>query len=311
VSSLKISRKDTGKDRVGCEHKKVQAGDLIVQNGGGGIFRGCWPHDPNAKIGLRVKNTATRGRIYQMSVEHHYRVESEFDNVRNWEIYALQTEEENPDGADAYAVDLQDSEGLLFANTYMYRVSRNVAPKIYGIVARRSHAIAFQNVKVFSQTRLAFDNALFEETSGVTVRPNFFTSFTVNRDMKPPTPAAIPAVFARGSTLAKLVTGFGNAAGLTADGAGTIYFTDAANRKILRWNAADRKAEVLAETPGPHPQVVGFVPPSHLLAIAMLANPAQRAVYHFDLSRPEAGLQVVTATQTFLFGIIEDGTQPN
>ena len=105
------------------------AADLLITNGGGGIFRNNWPHGSNAKIGLRVENTDTPGKIYQMSVEHHMRVEAEFHNVRNWEIYAFQTEEENPAGANAYALDIEDSRGLLFANTYMYRVSRNVLPK--------------------------------------------------------------------------------------------------------------------------------------------------------------------------------------
>ncbi|HEX2585159.1 MAG TPA: glycosyl hydrolase family 28-related protein, partial [Steroidobacteraceae bacterium] len=68
------------------------AADLLITNGGGGIFRNNWPHGTNAKIGLRIENTDTPGKIYQMSVEHHMRVESEFHNVRNWEVYALQTE---------------------------------------------------------------------------------------------------------------------------------------------------------------------------------------------------------------------------
>ena len=60
------------------------AADLLITNGGGGIFRNNWPHGTNARIGLRVENTETPGKIYQMSVEHHMRVESEFDNVRHW-----------------------------------------------------------------------------------------------------------------------------------------------------------------------------------------------------------------------------------
>ena len=86
------------------------AADLLITNGGGGIFRNNWSHGSNAKIGLRVENTDAPGKIYQMSVEHHMRVEAEFHNVRNWEIYAFQTEEENPAGADAYALDIEDSE---------------------------------------------------------------------------------------------------------------------------------------------------------------------------------------------------------
>ena len=128
----------------GQSFNNTQAGDLIVRDGGGGIFRGCWPHDTNGKVGLRVENTSTPGRIYQMSVEHHMRIESQFHKVRNWEIYALQTEEENPAGAEAYAIDIQDSQDLLFANTYMYRVSRNVLPKTHAAIVRRSDRIAFK-----------------------------------------------------------------------------------------------------------------------------------------------------------------------
>jgi hypothetical protein len=106
----------------------TQAADLLITNGGGGVFRGNWPHGTNARVGLRIERTTTRGRIYQMSVEHHMRVEAQFQDVRNWEILALQTEEENPAGAEAIALEIDGSRDLLFANTYMYRVSRNVLP---------------------------------------------------------------------------------------------------------------------------------------------------------------------------------------
>jgi hypothetical protein len=272
----------------GQNFSNTQAGDLIVRDGGGGIFRGCWPHDTVGKFGLRVENTSTPGRIYQMSVEHHMRIETQFDQVRNWEIYALQTEEENPAGAEAYAIDIQDSTGLLFANTYMYRVSRNILPKIHAAIVRRSDRISFQNVKVFSQTRLAFDNAVLEEASGVAVRPHFFTTFSVNRGMKPPRPLPAPAVFEKDAKLQQLATGFSNASGLTANDAGVVFFSDAANRKIYRWNDAAKKAELLAEIPG-QPQVLGFVAPSNLLAIAN-----QRAVYDLNVNASGATRTIET-----------------
>jgi sugar lactone lactonase YvrE len=251
------------------------AADLLVTNGGGGIFRNNWPHGINARIGLRVENTDTPGRIYQMSVEHHFRVESEFHKVRNWEMYAFQTEEENPAGANAYAIDIEDSSDLLFANTYMYRVSRNVLPKTYAILVRRSDDIAFDNMKVFSQTRLAFDNAIYNEANGAFVRSHFFTRFAVNAGAKErgdqPPPASLFA-----GRLQQLKSGFSNASGLTVDDQGTVFFTDAAKGKIYRWNDAKRTAEVLAEIKG-QPQVLGFVPPATLLAIAN-----ERAVYRLS-----------------------------
>ncbi|MBW8869169.1 MAG: SMP-30/gluconolactonase/LRE family protein [Acidobacteriales bacterium] len=268
--------------------------DLLITNGGGGIFRNTWPHGTNAKIGLRVENTETPGKIYQLSVEHHVRVESEFHKVRNWEIYALQTEEENPAGADAYALDIEDSQDLQFANTYMYRVSRNVLPKTNAIITRRSDRIIFENVKVFSQTRLAFDNAVFDESSSASVRPHFFTSFTVNQETKPPALMSPPAaVFAKRAKLKQLASGFSNASGLTVGDAGTVFFTDAVKGKVYRWNDSTRNAEMLAEIPG-QPQVLGFVPPSSILAITN-----QRAVYYLDSVGPGSA-QLVNETPELL-----------
>ncbi|HUR21113.1 MAG TPA: glycosyl hydrolase family 28-related protein, partial [Vicinamibacterales bacterium] len=256
------------------------AADLLITNGGGGIFRNNWPHGTNARIGLRVENTDTPGKIYQMSVEHHMRVEAEFHRVRNWEMYAFQTEEENPAGANAYALDIEDSSGLLFANTYMYRVSRNVLPKTYAIVTRRSNDVAFENVKVFSQTRLAFDNAAYNEANGAVVRPRFFTRYMVNAGSKPRVAVSPPGSLFGPAKLQVLKTGFSNASGMAVDDAGTAFFTDAAKGKIYRWNGATRSAEVLAEIRG-QPQVLGFVAPDQLLAIAN-----ERAVYHLSSTTP-------------------------
>jgi sugar lactone lactonase YvrE len=266
------------------------AADLLVTSGGGGIFRNNWPHGSNARIGLRVENTDTPGKIYQMSVEHHMRVESEFHNVRGWEMYAFQTEEENPAGANAYAIDIEDSERLLFANTYMYRVSRNVLPKTYAILVRRSDDIVFESMKVFSQTRLAFDNAVFNEANGAFVRSHFFTRFSVDAGSKPRRDQPPPASIFGSATLQQLASGFSNASGLTVDDQGTPFFTDAAKGKIYRWNGGKRTAEVLAEIRG-QPQVLGFVAPASLLAIAN-----ERAVYRLSSTTPGPAEPVAETT---------------
>ena len=79
------------------------AADLLITNGGGGIFRNNWLHGTNAKIGLRVENTETPGRSTRCrsSITCGWRRSSTM--CASWEIYAFQTEEENPAGADAYA----------------------------------------------------------------------------------------------------------------------------------------------------------------------------------------------------------------
>jgi sugar lactone lactonase YvrE len=265
--------------------------DLLIKDGGGGIFRGNWPHGTSSRTaGLRIENTSAPGKVYQISVEHHMRVESQFHNVQNWEFYALQTEEENPAGHEAFSLEIQDCRNLLFANTYMYRVSRTTLPKTYAVMVRNSDNIRFENVKVFSQTRLAFDNAMLDEESGVAVRPQFFTNFVVKKGMKTPTAAALPAVFDKGAKIEKLASGFSNASGLITDDAGHLFFTDAAMSKIYRWNEVDKKAEQIATIKG-QPMVMGLAKPSTLLIVVY-----ERAVYSLNVAESNSTLQPVAET---------------
>ncbi len=265
--------------------------DLLIKDGGGGIFRGSWPHGTISRTaGLRVENTSAPGRVYQISVEHHMRVESQFHNVQNWEFYALQTEEENPAGHEAVALEIKDCRNLLFANTYMYRVSRTTLPKTYAVTVRNSDNIRFENVKVFSQTRLAFDNAVLGEDSGVAVRSQFFTDFVVRKGAKAAAAAAPPAMFEKDARLEKLASGFSNASGLTADNAGHLFFTDAAMHTIYRWNEADRKADPIAQIQD-QPTVMGFVTPSTLLIVAY-----EKAVFSLNVAENAATPQPVAET---------------
>jgi hypothetical protein len=262
--------------------------DLLIKDGAGGIFRGNWPHGVSSRIGgLRIENTDAPGKVYQMSVEHHMQVEAQFHNVQNWEFYALQTEEENPAGHEAIALEIKDCRNLLFANTYMYRVSRTTLPKTYGVMVRNSDKIRFENMKVFSQTRLAFDNAVLDEDSGVAVRSQFFTHFVIRKGMKAPMPAALPAAFDKNARLERLASGFSNASGMTTDVAGHLFFADAAKRTIYRWNEVSRKAEQIALTQG-QPMVMGFVAPSTLLVVAY-----EKAVYSLNVAEGGATPQPV------------------
>ena len=244
----------------------AQYPSLWIHDGGGGIFRGIWSHGGTAKAGLLIENSSTPGVIYQFSCEHHMRNEVRIEHAANWKIYDLQTEEENPEGADAVAVELGSSHHMLFANTYMYRVSRNVLPKPYAVIARDSTDIAFDNIKVFSQTRLSFDNSVFDQGSAVEVRAHHFVHFALTPNMRRGEPLPLPAAFAEHASLRRLATGFSNASGLTSDDAGNVYFTDAAMHKIYRYEGSRRGAVVLAQTEF-SPMVLGFVPPSTLLAV--------------------------------------------
>jgi uncharacterized membrane protein len=226
----------------------TQYPSLWVKDGGGGIFRGIWTANTLARAGLLVENTTTPSVDYQMSCEHHMLHETQFHHASNWTVYALQTEEENPAGTDAFAVDLNDAHHMLFANLFMYRVSRNVLPKLDAIEAAASSEIRFENLHNFSMTRLAFDNSVFDQTSGVRVRTHDFTVFAMNSDLKAAASLPLPAgIFATGAKLRQLASGFSNIAGLTTDDGGHLYFTDAVMHLIYRWNAVTNKAEVLTD----------------------------------------------------------------
>ena len=268
---------------------------LIVRDGGGGIFRNIWIEGGAPPTGLHVENTSTRGQVFQLSNEHHRRVEVVLRNVRNWEFHCLQTEEEAGQ-QEAFAADIENCQDLLFANTYVYRVSRTTLPVTHAIRVRNSDNIVFDNMHIFAQTRLPFDNALLEEGSGVVVRANNFTHLVAGKSMKKGDPLPLPAAIARDAKLEKLAGDFSNATSLTADDAGRVYFTDAVNSKIYRWNDAERKADVLAETTGPpQPQVMGFVKPSTLLVAAFAPGARQvGGVYRVDTQTGE--LQTISET---------------
>jgi hypothetical protein len=245
----------------------VQYPSLWVKDGGGGIFRGIWTSNTLARAGLLVENTTTPSVVYQMSCEHHMLHETQFHHASNWTVYALQTEEENPAGADAFSVDLKDAHHILFVNLFMYRVSRNVLPKLNAVEVADSSDIHFENVHDFSMTRLAFDNSIFDQTSGVRVRAHDFTVFTLNSELKPGAPLPLPSgVFAAGTRLEQLASGFSNLSGLTTDDGGNLYFTDAAMHRIYRWNADVKKAELLTDEVKT-PMAAGFAADGLLLVL--------------------------------------------
>lgn len=272
--------------------------DIWVTDGGGGIFRGDWPHGTSSSAGLVIENTTTKGKIYQMSVEHHYEVELVLNNVENWEFYALQTEEENPAGHTANAMHMENCKNILFANTYMYRVSRSIWPTTYGMIIRDSDQIRFENMKVFSQTRLAFDTAVYHENSGVEARQQFFTSFVVNQEMEPSEPRPLSeTLFERNATLKKLATGYRNATGLTSDSGGHLFYADDSNQRVYRWDEASGVAEQIAQLENDQPMVMTYLEPSTLLMITRDSK-----VYTLDLSRTDAVPQPVAGVAEALPG---------
>jgi hypothetical protein len=248
-----------------------QQASLWTRDGGGGLIRDVWTANTAARAGWLIENTTTPGIAYQVSCEHHPKNEVMLVNAANWTIYALQTEEEMPAGAEATAVELDHARDVIFVNLFDYRVSRNVMPKIAALVSRGSEGVRIENMHNFSQTRLAFDNSVVDETSGVAVRTHDFTSFAIGSGLKKGAPPPLPAAFERGAELKKLAGEFSNATGLTASPVGKVFFTDAVNHSVYRWDEAQQKAVVLSKDVDA-PQVTGFVAPSTVMVVDNAKN---------------------------------------
>lgn len=138
---------------------------LWVADGGGGVFRNIWSANIGGRNGLYVSDTATPGRVYLMSVEHHRDVEVRLERVRNWTFHALQTEE-NIGSEAAVAVEMVDCRDLDFTNLFMYRVMALQTAHPHGVAITRSTGIRFRGVHCFSQGRHPFDHAIRLEDSG-------------------------------------------------------------------------------------------------------------------------------------------------
>ncbi|MGA7525569.1 MAG: glycosyl hydrolase family 28-related protein [Acidobacteriaceae bacterium] len=268
--------------------------------GGGGVLRGIWSHATTARAGLVIEDTTRPGAIYQFSCEHHMQNEVRLEKAQHWRIYDLQTEEENPAGQNAVPVELDGVHDVTFANTYMYRVSRTVLPKLYAVVARDADGVAFDNVKVFSQTRLAFDNSVHEEDSSVDVRAHHFVHFAVEKDAQTGAPLPLPAAFAPGAKLERVATGFSNADGLAAGPDGAVYFTDAVKNTVYRLDPAEKNAEAIAEVPQ-SPMAVGVVAPGVLVTL-------NRDTSASEITKTDSGTWTVTTLENQA-GPLAEGTK--
>jgi hypothetical protein len=141
---------------------------LWITGGGAGIFRGVWTPSESATAGLVIADTANPGTMYQMSVEHHRRVEMIMRNVRNWTFYTMQTEEVS--GCERTAsLEMEGCGHLKFVNYFMYHNSGTNTPFEYGVRAANSGDINFRGIHNFSGGPFPFDNTLEDADSGARI----------------------------------------------------------------------------------------------------------------------------------------------
>lgn len=222
---------------------------LWVTNGGGGTFKNLWTASPFASAGMLITDTTTEGRVYQMSSEHHVRYEVQLRNAANWSLYALQTEEERGESSFALPLEIDRCRDILVANLNMYRVVSVAQPFPYAVKVSDSRNVEFRNVHCYSNSKVSFDNLLFDQTHGVELRQREFANLVLTGDAPKARAAVASKLLARGAKVEKLASGFHNISGGAVDSKGDYYFVDYRWNRIYRWDAARKQLSVVQDAP--------------------------------------------------------------
>jgi sugar lactone lactonase YvrE len=222
---------------------------LWVTNGGGGTFANIWTPSTFAQAGLYISDTTTPGRVYELSSEHHVRNEVKLDRVENWELDAIQTEEERGESGFALPLEISRSKNITIANYHGYRVVSSYQPFPYAIKLSESHDIHFRNVHVDSDSKAAFDNSVFDATKDAEVRAYEFASLEVPEEYAGQERDEAVPTLAPGAPLEKLASGFFNISGAAVDPDGQLYFVDAHCQRIYRWSPENKEAVVVRDNP--------------------------------------------------------------
>ena len=282
----------------------AQYPSLWVTRGGGGTFNNVWSPNTYAQAGLYVSDTTTPGHVYEMSVEHHGRVEIALNRVANWELLAPQTEEEAGESQDTVSLEIRDSRNILIANHHAYRVTRSVKPAAAAVTLYNSQDIRFRNMHVNAESGFAtcdeggcatylraskfpYENAIRDVTHGIDVREREFASLDI-----PATPAAVEPATLAGAKVERLADGFHSVAGAAVDAAGRLYFIDRRQQRIYGWSAG--RGLTIERDTTLDPVSLAVARSGDLMVLS--SDGREGAVYSFRPGSPETELTVIPAT---------------
>jgi hypothetical protein len=275
---------------------------LWITNGGGGTFTNLWSVDTYAQTGVLVSDTTTPGKVYELSNEHHVRVEIALHRVENWDLYAPQTEEEAGESQEAISLEIANSKNITIANWHAYRVTRNPRPVDTAARIFNSSDIHFRNVHVNAESGLGTCDA---NGCGTYLRASKFPAENAIRDMThhidvrerefavldyPANPVAAPQDM--GAKVEKLEDGFYSISGGAVDGHGKLYFVDKHQQRIYGWS---RGEGLSIERDNPtDPVNLAFDKSGNLLVLSSLG--AEGTLYTFKPGSPATQLTVIAPT---------------
>jgi pectate lyase-like protein/SMP-30/gluconolaconase/LRE-like protein len=258
---------------------------------GGGTFLDIWTPSTFAQAGFLISNTSTEGRVYQLSSEHHVRNEVMLDHASNWQIYALQTEEERGESGFALPLDIRDSSNITFVNLHVYRVVSSYQPFPQAITVSNSTNIRFRNLHCYGDNKVSFDNSVLDQTHNVEIRQREFAWLTISGRTPQKRAAKASPILAERARIERLAGGFFNISGGAVDSSGNIYFVDAQRQTIYRWSARTRQLSKVRDNPL-EPEQLFFDKAGDLIVISYAGN---GTVYSF---RPNALDDEITLLET-------------
>ena len=280
-------------------HWDSQYPSLWVTDGGGGTFFDIWTPSTFAHAGMRISDTETPGRIYQMSSEHHVKHEIQIDHAANWRIYALQTEEERGESGHALPLEIESSHDITIANYHSYRVISSFQPFPYAAKVSHSQNIRFRNFHSYSNSKVSFDAGVFDQGLGFEIRQHEFAWLDMSgRAQSLPDPRPAP-VIADGAQVEKLAGGFYNISGGAA-GPDDFYFVDAHSNRVYRWNISSRQLSILTNAAALSPVNLALDKAGNVIIVSYDDD---QVVYTLDTQEHESTLkpQSVTARPSATF----------
>lgn len=262
---------------------------LWVTDGGGGTFADIWTPSTFSQAGLYVSDTDTPGHVYELSSEHHVRNEVKLVRVKNWQIDALQTEEERGESGSALPLSIEQSSNITIANYHSYRVVSSYQPFPTAIRVSGSSGIHFRNVHVNSNSKVPFDNSIIDATEHQQVRADEFASLDLPGVPAPPDEGDLSSILPEGARVQQLATGFFSISGAAVDPTGELYFVDAHWQRIYRWSPQNAEAVVVGDRPI-DPINLAFDRAGDLLVVSYQGN---GTVYTFRPGSPETEMTML------------------
>ncbi len=238
-----------------------------------------------------MSDTATSGRVYELSSEHHVRNEVMFRRASNWEVYALQTEEERGEGGFCLPLQVEDSSNITFANFHLYRVVSMFQPFPYAMKVTNSKNIRFRNIHNYSDSKASFDSTIYDQAHDVQLRDREFAWLNISGNAPAPVVVKASPVRTAAAKVTKLTGGFFNISGGAADANGKSVLRRCAEADDLSMEMWRRGSFRRCGTNPLDPVQLAFDKSGDLLVVSYAGT-----VYSFRPDAKDASVTMLKAT---------------